>query len=298
MAGIAVSGGGGLVGRAVVEALGAAGHTVRTLVRRAARAPHEIAWDPAAGTADAAGLEGLDAIIHLAGEPIAQRWTPAAKAAIRDSRVAGTATLARALAGLVRPPATWLCASAVGFYGDTGDAWVDESSPPGAGFLAEVCQAWEAAARPAVDAGMRVVHLRLGVVLGAGGGALARLLPPFRAGLGGPVGGGRQYLAWVAKDDVVGATLHALATPALVGPVNVTAPTPVTSRDFARTLGRVLHRPAIVPAPAFALRLMFGEMADEALLVGQRVRPARLLASGFRFALEDLEPALRHAVGR
>lgn len=294
----AVSGASGLIGSAVHAHLTSGGHAVRRLARGGADAPDAVAWRPAEGAVDVEGLAGVDAVVHLAGESIAQRWTDAAKRRILESRVRGTATLAKALAGLPRPPRVMVCASAVGFYGDTGDVEVDESSGRGQGFLADVCQAWEAAAGPARDAGIRVVHLRFGVVLSGQGGALAKMLPIFKAGLGGPVGRGDQYFAWVALDDVVGAVDHALRRPGLAGAVNVVAPEQVTSRAFAKTLGAVLHRPAVLPAPAFALKLAMGQMAEEALLGGQRVRPARLEATGYTFRHPRLEAALRDALDR
>ena len=290
-----MSGSTGLIGSALVPALRAAGHSVRRLVRAAPSDPGDIRWSPDAGVLDAPALEGLDAVVHLAGEDISSgTWTSAKKARIRDSRVAGTALLARALAALARPPAALVSASAVGYYGDRGDAVLTEDAPAGQGFLASVCRDWEAATAPASAAGIRVAHLRLGVVLSARGGALARMLGPFRMGMGGPVGGGRQYVSWIALDDAVGAILHALATPALSGAVNVSAPAPVTQGEFARALGRVLGRPSLVPVPAFTVKLMFGEMASETLLASQRMTPARLESWGYRFRWPDLEPALRH----
>lgn len=295
---VAVSGASGLLGSALQPFLTTGGHAVRRLVRGASDAPDAIRWRPDEGVIDAAALEGVDAVVHLAGESIAQRWTEARKRRILDSRVRGTATVARALAAMQRPPRVLVCASAVGFYGDTGDREVDETAERGRGFLADVCEAWEAAADPARDAGVRVVHLRFGVVLSPKGGALAKLLPIFKMGLGGPVGGGEQFFPWVALDDAVGAVHHALATPDLEGPVNVVGPEQVTSRDFAKTLGAVLHRPAVLPAPAFALKLAMGQMAEEALLGGQRVRPARLQATDYAFRHATLEDALRHTLGR
>lgn len=295
---VAVSGASGLVGSALQRALAAQGHAVRRLVRDGVEAEDAVRWKPLEGAVDVEGLEGVDAVVHLAGESIAQRWTEARKRRILESRVRGTSTLARALAGMPRPPRALLCASAVGYYGDTGDIEVDESSPRGRGFLADVCEAWEAAADPARAAGVRVAHLRFGVVLSAEGGALAKLLPLFKAGLGGPVGSGDQYFPWVALDDVIGAIQHALTTPSVEGPLNVVAPEQVTSRGFAKALGAALHRPAVLPAPAFALKLAMGQMADEALLAGQRVRPARLEAEGYTFRHPQLEGALRDVLDR
>ncbi len=295
---IAVSGSNGLVGSEVVTALSAAGHEVVRLVRRVP-APGEkaVRWDPEKGESDAAGLEGLDAVVHLAGENIASgRWTAARKAAIRDSRVNGTRFLCGALAGLARPPKTLVCASAVGYYGDRGEEPLTEESPPGTGFLAEVCREWEAASAPAARKGIRVVALRIGTVLSPKGGALARMLPLFRVGLGGVIGGGRQYVSWVALDDLVGIVLHALQSGELRGPVNAVAPVPVTNRELTEALGRVLSRPTLLPVPAFALRLAVGEMADALLLASTRVAARRLEETRYRFRFPELGEALRHLV--
>jgi len=297
---ILISGSSGLVGRALVPHLTKGGHQVVRLVR-APPAPGEAAvfWDPDAGTLDAAPLEGFDAVIHLAGEGIAAgRWTEAKKARIRDSRVKGTALLAGRIERLSRPPGVLLCASAIGYYGDRGDEVLKEDSPPGKDFLAGVCQAWEAAADPAARIGVRVVRHRIGVILSPNGGALAKMLLPFKLGLGGRIGDGRQFMSWIAIDDVVGALDHALATKLLRGPVNTVSPNPVTNAEFTATLGRVLRRPTIFPMPAFAARLAFGEMADALLLSSQRVVPERLMTSGYRFRYPDLEAALRHLLGR
>ena len=296
---IAVTGSSGLVGSALVPHLAAGGHEVVRLVRSRTVRPGEIAWDPERGTIDSASLEGLGAVVHLAGESIADgRWTEAKKNRIRHSRVGSTRLLAATIAGLSRPPQVLVCASAVGYYGDRGDEPLREDSSPGADFLAGVCRAWEGAAEAAARKGVRVVHLRFGVILSPAGGALAKMLPPYRLGAGGPIGTGRQYVSWIALDDVLGAIDHALAAGTLRGPINTVSPHPVTNRDFSRVFGRVLHRPAILPMPAFAARLVFGEMADALLLSSQRVKPARLLASGYRFLHPDLEPALRHLLGR
>lgn len=296
---ILVTGSTGLVGSALVLFLSASGHAVIRLVRSEVPPGGAAArWDPEAGMLDPAALEGLDAVVHLAGEDIAGgSWTAAKKARIRGSRVEGTALLARTLASLDRPPAALACASAIGYYGDRGDETLTEESSPGSGFLASVCRDWEAAATPAVEAGIRVLHLRFGVVLSAAGGALAKMLGPFRMGMGGPIGSGRQYVSWIAMDDVLEAINHLLSNPTLHGPVNVASPKPVTQLEFARTLGRVLGRPTVLAVPAFGMRLMFGEMATEVLLASQRLEPARLLSSGYEFRYPDLEPALRHLVG-
>jgi len=294
---ILISAASGLIGSAVSAALQADGHAVVRLVRRPPDAG-EVRWDPATGLLDPTAVEGSDAVVHLSGEGILGRWTAAKKAAIRESRVDSTALLAGVLAGLRRPPATLVVASAVGYYGDRGDEWLTEESAPGRDWLAQVTREWEAAAEPAVRRGIRVVHLRTGLVVTPKGGALASMLLPFQLGLGGPVASGRQYWSWIAIDDAVGAVRHLLAAPHVRGPVNLTAPAPVTSRQFARTLGRVLRRPAVLPVPAFALRLLFGEAADATLLTGSRVVPAKLQASGYAFLYPYLEAALRHVLGR
>ncbi|HEX2475396.1 MAG TPA: TIGR01777 family oxidoreductase [Lacipirellulaceae bacterium] len=297
---VAITGSSGLLGTALVDALAAEGHLVRRLVRRPVRdAQREIRWDPAAGTIDAGQLSGVDAIVHLAGENLADhRWTEAVKARIRDSRIQGTRLLCETLAGLASKPSVLVSASAIGYYGDRGAEVVNESSPPGRGFLAELCQAWEAATHAARDADVRVVNLRLGVVLSRDGGALAKMLTPFKLGLGGVIGSGQQYLSWISLDDVVSAIQFALVAAAVCGPVNAVAPQPVTNREFTKTLGRVLRRPTVFPMPAFAARLAFGEMADEMLLSGVRVEPQALSSAGFAFHHPQLELALRHAISR
>jgi hypothetical protein len=296
---VLVTGASGLIGSALVPQLAKTGHSVTRLVRAAP--PPGIAavpWDPAAGRIDPAKLEEFDAVVHLAGENIAGRWTPEKKARIRDSRVEGTRLLAEALARLVHPPKTLLCASAIGYYGDRGDELLTEASAAGKGFLADTCREWEAAAQPAAQKGIRVVHLRIGVVLSPRGGALKQMLLPFQLGLGGVVGSGRQYFSWIAIDDLVGVFLHALTNESLRGAVNAVAPEPVTNRVVTKTLGAVLARPTIFPMPAFAARLAFGEMADELLLASARVEPARLRAAGFAFRFPQLEAALRHLLNR
>jgi uncharacterized protein (TIGR01777 family) len=290
-----VSGSTGLLGSALRAALTERGDEVVPLVRRRP-APGEsaVAWDPEHGTIDRAGLEGADAIVHLAGENVFGRWSPAKKQRIYDSRVKGTRVICDALAGLHRRPATLLAASAIGYYGDRGDEAVTEASAPGEDFLAHVSRDWEAATAPATRAGIRVVNMRIGVVLTATGGALAKMLPAFRLGLGGPVGSGNQYLSWIDLGDIINAMLHLLDDENLVGPVNLTAPTPLTNRDFAKILGKVLGRPAVVTVPAFALRMAFGTEGAAMLQSGQRVLPSRLVAAGFGFAFREVEPALRH----
>ena len=296
---VAITGSTGLVGSALVPFLTTGGHAVRRVVRDASRAaPGDVVWNPARGQIDARALDGVDAVIHLAGEPVSERWTKEHKAAIRDSRVRGTRLIAEAIAGLARPPKVFVSTSAVGIYGDGGDAALDEESAHGRDFLADVAAQWEAAAEPARAAGIRTVHPRLGVVLSPAGGALARLLPPFQMGGGGKLGTGRQWMSWIGLDDAVGALHHLLLAEALAGPVNVTAPTPVTNEEFSKTLAHILGRPARITVPAFALKAMLGEMAEVMLLHGQRVLPERLLASGFVFRHPTLEQALRFELGR
>ena len=297
---ILVTGSSGLIGSALVPLLTSQGQSVTRLVR-SKPTPGEagIYWDPSTKTIDTLSLEGFDAVVHLAGENIAAgRWTAKQKARIRDSRVKGTRLLAESLARLARRPAVLLCASAIGYYGDRGEEVLQESSPSGSGFLAEVCREWEAAAEPAARSGIRVVNLRMGVVLSLKGGALATMLLPFRLGVGGRIGDGKQYMSWIAIDDVVGAFSFALRSAALSGPVNVVAPNPVTNAEFTKTLGRVLGRPTVFPMPAFAARLAFGEMADALLLASARLDPAKFLATGFKFRFTELEPALRHILGK
>ncbi|OGH60924.1 MAG: TIGR01777 family protein [Candidatus Lindowbacteria bacterium RIFCSPLOWO2_12_FULL_62_27] len=297
---ILISGSTGLVGTVLDMALQAQGHAVARLVRSAPNPGHaEVRWDPAAGKIDEGGIEGVDAVVHLAGENVgARRWTATQKNKIRSSRVNGTRTLCEAIQRLKKPPASLLSASAVGIYGDRGEETLTEASPAGAGFLPEVCVEWEKAAAPAAQRGIRVAHLRIGVVLSAQGGALGRMLLPFKLGLGGPIGAGRQYMSWISVDDAVRAISFVLDTKTLIGPVNLVAPRPVTNREFSKTLGRTLHRPAIFPMPAFAARLAFGEMADALLLASARVVPGRLEAAGFSFAHPDLATALKHILGR
>ncbi|MDB4878232.1 MAG: hypothetical protein JWM41_4678 [Gemmatimonadetes bacterium] len=290
---IAISGSSGLIGSALVRALDAHGHEIRPLVRRAARTPLEISWDPEGGTIDTSRLEGVDAVVNLAGENIAQRWTGGAKRRIRDSRVKGTALLARTLALLSAKPRAFLSGSAVGIYGDRGDETLDEASAPGSGFLASVCKDWEAATAPASDAGIRVIHLRTGIVLSSTGGALAKMLPVFRLGAGGRLGSGKQWMSWISLTDHIEATASLLRNDSAAGAYNLVGPNPVTNAEFTRTLANVLRRPAALTVPRFALALALGEMADETVLASQRVRPRRLLESGYAFGRPTLEAALR-----
>lgn len=296
---ILVSGASGLIGSALTPCLEASGHRVTRLVRGRARPGWgEVAWEPEAGRMPPPALEGVDAVVHLAGESIAGRWTADKKRRIYDSRVRGTQVLCAALRQVVRPPKVFVCASAIGYYGHRGERLLLEESRAGKDFLARVCVDWEAAAAPAAERGIRVVSLRLGMVLSASGGALGEMLPPFRLGLGGVLGGGAQYVSWIALNDVVGAILHVLMTESLRGAVNLVAPRPVRNREFTKTLGRVLRRPTRCAMPAFAARLLFGEMADALLLASTRVEPGQLNASGYAFRHPELEGALRHLLGK
>lgn len=296
---VIVTGSHGMIGTALIPALEAAGHQAIRVVR-GVPAAGEIGWDPVEGELDRRDLAGVDAAVHLAGEGLGtKRWSPAQKHQILDSRVRGTNLLSRRLAELDAKPRVLIAGSAIGYYGDRGAEQLDEQSSPGTGFLADVVQQWEAATTPAGDTGIRVVSIRSGVVLSPTGGALRRQLPLFKAGLGGRLGSGQQYLSWVSLDDEVGAILFALGNPGLTGPVNVTAPHSVTNAEFTGTLGAVLGRPSILTVPPIALSTLLGrEMAGEMLLGGQRVVPAKLLDQGYRFAQPDLEPALRHLLGR
>ncbi|MFF8829112.1 TIGR01777 family oxidoreductase [Streptomyces sp. NPDC015131] len=292
---IAVTGSTGLIGAALVRSLRADGHEVVRLVRRPARAGDEVEWDPRRRHVDTAGLAGCDAVVHLAGAGVGERrWTEAYKKEIRDSRVLGTAAIAEAVASLDVPPKVLLCGSALGYYGDTGSRAVDETAPAGDGFLPSVCVEWEAAAGPAEEAGIRVAYARTGLVVAREGGAWGRLFPLFRAGLGGRLGNGGQYWSFIALHDEVAALRHILDTEALSGPVNLTAPEPVTNREVTAAMGRVLRRPALLPVPAAALRVALGDFAED-VLGSQRVLPARLLDSGFRFAFPTIDTAIAAA---
>ncbi len=297
---VAITGASGLIGSNLTHFLTTGGHEVLRLVRRRSElGDGDIFWDPRGGEIDAEGLRGADALVHLAGEPIASgRWTNERRKAILESRAKGTELLARTLAGLRGGPRTFVSMSAVHYYGTRGDERLDEGSTTGRGFLAEVTRAWEAATRPAERAGIRVVHLRGGVVLSPSGGALGRMLLPFKVGVGGRLGTGRQYLSWIDPDDLIALVLHVIRTPELSGPVNATAPHPVTNDTFTSALGRVLGRPTILPVPALALKAMFGQLAEEALLRGQRVLPRKAEESGFEFFYEGVEDSLRFQLGR
>lgn len=293
---ILVAGSSGLIGTALCSRLEREGYEVVRLVRRAP-AQGELRWDPEAGELEQETLEGIEAAVHLGGRNItAGRWTASVKAQLRQSRVQTTQLLAARLAGLAAPPRVLVCASAVGIYGHRRDEELDEESETGEGFLAELGRAWEGASAVAAEAGIRVVQARLGIVLSRRGGALAKMLLPFRLGMGGKIGDGRQYVSWISLEDAVAALIYAVENDALRGPVNLTASQPVTNAELTRTLGRVLRRPTLLPLPAFAAKLVLGELAEEGLLASQRVRPMRLLEAGFEFAHPELEGTLRHAL--
>ena len=298
-AGVILSGASGMLGTALTLALNNRQTPVLQLVRRRPSGERQLQWSPEADPAvsNPAPLEGAVAAIHLSGASVAaHRWTDAYKRELATSRLDSTRRLAKVLAALRNPPRSFLVASAVGIYGDRGDELLSESSAAGRGFLAELCEQWEAAADPAVQAGIRVVHLRFGVVLGPGKGALQQMLPPFRIGLGARLGSGKQWMSWVALADVVAAILFALDHQELSGAVNVVSPNPVTNADFTQALGRELHRPAILGVPRFALRVLFGQMADEALLASARGQPAKLQAAGYQFLLPEIDGALKAAL--
>jgi uncharacterized protein (TIGR01777 family) len=295
---VAVTGSSGLIGSALVGFLTTGGHQVTRIVRRSPGAA-DVQWDPAEGIRGLSRLEGVDAVVHLAGENIASgRWTRERKAQIRRSRVEGTGRLCESLVRLERRPKVLVSSSAIGYYGNRDDEILREDSGPGSDFLAGVCREWEAATGPASRAGIRVVCMRIGIVLSPVGGALKKMLFPFTLGMGGRIGSGTQFMSWIALDDVIGATHHALDTVSLAGPVNCVAPSPVTNAEFTRALARALRRPALAPLPALAARLAFGEMADALLLSSARVVPTRLEASGYRFQHPELEGALRHLLHR
>lgn len=292
-----ISGSHGLVGTALIQALEPEGHDIFRLVRYAPNAETEIEWSPDRYSIALARLEGFDAVVHLAGESIAEgRWTDEKKKHIRESRVKGTRLLGDALANLSNPPKTFVCASAIGYYGNRGDELLTETSAAGKDFLSEVCVEWEEATALATEKGIRVINCRFGIILDAGGGALKKMLPPFRMGVGGKIGSGEQWMSWIAIDDVIGGLKFALANESIRGPVNFVAPAPVTNAVFTKTLGKVLSRPTIFPIPAFGVRLLFGEMADALLLSSQRVESAVLQTSGYLFRYAQLEGALRHVL--
>ncbi|HET7099534.1 MAG TPA: TIGR01777 family oxidoreductase [Terriglobia bacterium] len=297
---ILITGSSGLIGSAVVAHLAEQGHRVVRLVRRAVSPGEDaVEWDPAAEKLESSALEQAGAVVHLAGESInALRWTGKRKERIRNSRVRGTQLLSESLAQLAFPPRVLVSASAVGFYGSRGDEVLTEESPAGSGFLSEVCQEWEAATQPARQKGVRVVNLRFGMVLSGKGGALPAMLPAFKAGVAGKLGDGRQFVSWIAVDDLKRAISHAITTGPLSGPVNAVSPNPVRNVEMTKALGKVLRRPTFLSIPAFAVRLLFGEMGESLLLSSQRAEPRRLLDSGFTFRFPDFETSLRHLLGR
>jgi uncharacterized protein len=292
---ILVSGVSGPIGAALLPSLKTRGYELTPLVRGVATGEGQIAWDPAKPIA-ADMVSGLDAVIHLAGESIVGRWTKTKKMKIRGSRVAGTTTLAEALAGAQNKPQVFVCSSAIGYYGDRGNEVLNEQSEPGIGFLADVCREWEAATQAAANAGIRTVQMRTGVVLTPKGGALGKMLTPFKLGVGGRIGDGQQWMSWIDVQDMVGAIHHILKSDLLQGPVNMVAPKPVKNAEFAKTLGRVLSRPAILPMPASAVKLAFGEMGETVLLSSQRVEPTQLVMSGYPFRFSDLRASLENNV--
>jgi uncharacterized protein (TIGR01777 family) len=289
---VLVSGSSGLLGSTLVSSLTTTGYQVTRLVHGRATGGNQIAWDPVQPLSPES-VSGFDAVVHLAGESVVGRWTAAKKSAIRDSRALGTRNLAEAVAKATQPPRVLISASAIGYYGDRGEEVLREDSPAGKGFLAGVCREWEAATEPAAKAGIRTVQIRIGVVLSAAGGALQKMLPPFRLGLGGNMGNGRQWMSWIDIQDLVAAVHHIMKTKSLRGPVNMVAPNPVKNAEFTKALASVLSRPAVFPMPAFAARLAFGQMADELLLASQRVEPVKLLASGVVFQRPDLRQSLQ-----
>src|SRR3712207_5496509 len=294
---VLISGATGLIGSTLSEELRCGGHSI-TRLTRSPRGPNDIRWDPDAGTIDGS-LEGHDAVVHLAGESIAEgRWTPEMRRRIMESRKRGRRLLAQTIAALPTPPGVMVSASAVGYYGDRGSEVLRENSSPGSDFLAEVCKAWEAAADPAREAGSRVVHPRFGIILSPEGGALGTTLPLFKLGGGGRIGSGRQWWSWVALDDVAGAIVHAIEDDSVEGPVNVGSPNPMPNAEYTKVLGKVLNRPTFFAAPTPAIRIIIGGMADALLLASQRMRPAKLEQSGYAFRYPELEGALRHLLGR
>ena len=293
---ILVSGVSGPIGAALLPSLRTSGCSVVRLVRGITSSEHQIAWDPSVPIAPQT-VSGFDAVIHLAGEGIFGRWTAAKKSKIRDSRVVGTFNLASALAQAEDKPKVFVCGSAIGYYGNRGDETLREESAPGTGFLAEVCQDWEEATTPAVQADIRTAHVRIGIVLSPKGGALGAMLPPFKVGLGGRTGNGQQWMSWIDVRDMVGAIHHILKNDLIQGPVNLVAPKPVRNTEFATTLASVLSRPAILPLPAFAVKLAFGEMGEELLLGSQKVEASKLISSGYPFRFRELRASLKAILG-
>lgn len=292
---VLMSGCSGPIGAALLPSLEQAGSEIVRLVRGPARNAGQISWNPM-GELSPAVVSGFDAVIHLAGESVVGRWTAAKKREIRESRVRGTRSLASALARTETKPRVFICASAIGFYGDRADEILTEKSECGAGFAADLSHEWEAASRIAADAGIRTVNLRIGLVLSAQGGALPKMLPPFKLGLGGRLGSGKQWWSWIHVDDIVGAAHHVIQTESLAGPVNLVTPNPVRNKEFTKTLASVLGRPALLPVPALAARLVLGEMAQALMLASQRVEPEKLRATGYRFRFADLRTALESLV--
>jgi uncharacterized protein (TIGR01777 family) len=296
---ILISGSSGLIGSRLVSFLTSAGDQVLGLVRSKSKATgNRIFWDPYDSVVEMGRLKGVDAVVHLSGESVAGRWTGEKKKRIYDSRVLTTRYLSRIVTEMAPPPRVLVCASAIGYYGNRGDELLTEESEPGEGFLAGVCREWEEATLPATQSGIRVVNLRIGVILSREGGALREMLFPFRIGTGGIIGSGKQYWSWIAIDDVVGAIRHVLMSELVEGPVNVVAPNPLSNRVFTEILGRVLSRPTFFPLPAFAARVVFGEMANDLLLASARVRPTKLMETRYPFRFPELEPALRHVLNR
>jgi uncharacterized protein len=295
---IAVAGATGFIGSALTAHLGAVGHRVVRLVRQKPDTSRgDVVWDPGRGVLDPAAFDGVGAVVNLAGDPVAERWTGERKRRIKSSRVESTALIAKTLVALPRPPRVFVNASAIGIYGDRGDEMLDERSAPGTGFLADVAQAWESAATPVAERGIRTVLTRFGIVLSAAGGALEKMLPPFKIGAGGRLGSGKQWMSWVTLDDVVSVIDFALASDRVSGPVNVVAPNPVINTEFTLELGHAVHRPAVASVPGFALRLAYGEMGEAVLLASQRVVPRVLEQAGYAFRHPFLQDAMRVALG-
>lgn len=301
MARILVSGGSGPIGSALLPTLKASGAQITRLTRPGRAQPaldeESMPWDPEQPLA-AGSLSGFDAVIHLAGESIVGRWSEAKKKKIRDSRVVGTRNVAQTLAQANDKPSIFICSSAIGYYGDRANELLNEESAPGVGFLPEVCREWEAATRPAAEAGIQTVQIRTGVVLSSTGGALAKMLTPFKMGVGGKIGNGKQWMSWIDVEDMVGAIHHILKSDLLHGPVNMVAPKPVTNEEFTKTLASVLSRPAILPIPAVAVKALFGEMGETVLLGSQRVEPSKLISSGYPFRFRTLRASLENVLSR